>query len=167
MIGFDISFTVLLNFDLCTSYETGPSCICKSNQSVHNRLKIIHLNFQNMELTSVHHNSGQLFECSDVISVQPHELRCFIASPDKKNGLTQSDKRYTQFILMWIHIQVNHWDMTTSLTSWLVFGHLSKYWHTPRICRGCVRGRYLRESLIPARIKEHWHLSARVHIAAR
>ena len=54
MIGFDISFTVLLNFDLCTSYETGPSCICKSNQSVHKRLKIIHLNFQNMELTSVH-----------------------------------------------------------------------------------------------------------------
>ena len=58
MIGFDISLTVLTNFDLCTSNETGPSCICRSNQSAHKRLKTIHLNFQNMELTSEHDNSG-------------------------------------------------------------------------------------------------------------
>ena len=76
MIGFDISLTNLFNFDLCTSDEPGPRCICRSNQSVQKRLKIIHLNFQNMEVTSVHHNSRQLFQCSNVvhiISVLPHE----------------------------------------------------------------------------------------------
>ena len=83
MIGFDISLTAILNFDLCTSYETGPSCICRSNQSVHTRL--------DMELTSVYHNSGQLFELSDVVhvaSVQPHGAHCFIAGADKKINIT-------------------------------------------------------------------------------
>ena len=88
MIGFDISLTIIsINLDLCTGYETGPSCTCRSNQLVHKRLKIIDLNFQNMELTSVHYNSGQLFQRSDVlhvIFVQPHEVGCFIASADKK-----------------------------------------------------------------------------------
>ena len=58
MIGPDISLTHLLNFYLCTRYEKGLSYIYKSNQSIHKTLKTIHLNFQNMELTSVHHNSG-------------------------------------------------------------------------------------------------------------
>ena len=77
MIGSDISLTLLLIFDLCTNYETGPSSVCRSNQSVHKRLKIIHLNFQNMEHNSVHLNSVQLFERSDVVhvvSLQPQEL---------------------------------------------------------------------------------------------
>ena len=49
MIGSDISLTLLLIFDLCTKHETGPSCICRSNQLVHKRLKTINLKF----LTSV------------------------------------------------------------------------------------------------------------------
>ena len=84
MIGSDISLTFLLIFYLCSNYETGPSCICRSNQSVHQRLKI-HLNFQNLELTSVHYNSGQWFQHSNVvhcISGQPQEVHCFIASAD-------------------------------------------------------------------------------------
>ena len=71
MIGSDIFLTFLSIFDLCTNYETGSSCICRSNQSVHKRLKIIHLNFQNMELISVQHNSGQLFQRSNVVHVIP------------------------------------------------------------------------------------------------
>ena len=77
MIGSDIFLTFLWIFDLCTNYERGPHCTCRWNQSVHKRLKIIHLNFQNMELTSVHHNSAQLFQRINVvhvISVQPQEV---------------------------------------------------------------------------------------------
>ena len=77
-IGSDIALTFLLIFYVCTNYETGPSCICRiiPDQTNHKRLKIIHLNFQvqNMELTSVQHNSGQLFQRSNsvhAISVQP------------------------------------------------------------------------------------------------
>ena len=88
MIGSDISLTFLLIFNLGSNYETGSSCICRSNQAVHERLKIIHLNFYNMELTFVYHNSGRLFHHSNfvhVISVQPQEVHCFIASADRKN----------------------------------------------------------------------------------
>ena len=67
--------------------QTFRICICRSNQSVHKRLKIIQLNFQDMELTSVHFCSGQLFLRSNVvhvISVHRHwqEVHCFIASED-------------------------------------------------------------------------------------
>ena len=80
MVGFDISLTFLLNFDLIQSDETRQSCICRLNQSVQKRLKIIHLNFQNMELTAVH-NSGQLFERSNVVQVifvLPQEVHCLL-----------------------------------------------------------------------------------------
>ena len=43
-----------------------------------------------MELTSVHNNSAQLFERWDVllvISVQAHEVPCFITSADKNKTL--------------------------------------------------------------------------------
>ena len=59
----------------------------KQDQAADADQTIIHLKFQNMELTSVHQDSGQLFERCDVvhvISVQPHEVPCFIASADKK-----------------------------------------------------------------------------------
>ena len=93
MIGSDISLTFLLIFDLRTNYETGPSCMCKSNKSVHTGLKIIHLNFQNMELASVLHNSGQLFRRSNVvqaISVQPQEA--FLPVQSKKVNIA-SERR--------------------------------------------------------------------------
>ena len=97
MTGFDISLTALLiSIYMCTSDETGPSYICRSNQSVHKRLKIIHLNFQNMEHTFVHYNSGQLFQSSivvHVISVQPHEVHCFNARADKKKINIRSERK--------------------------------------------------------------------------
>ena len=61
------------------------------------------LNFQNMELTSVHHDCGQLFQRSDVvhiISVQPHEVRCFIASADKKLNI-RSERRTKLTHIIW------------------------------------------------------------------
>ena len=74
------SLTFLLIFDLCNN-GTGSSCV---RRSVHKRLKIIHLNFQKMELsTSVHYNSGPLFQRSNVVhvrSVQLQKVHCFIAS---------------------------------------------------------------------------------------
>ena len=48
-----------------------------------------------MELTSVNCNSGQLFQHSyvvQVIFVQPREVRCFIASTDKKS-IIRSERR--------------------------------------------------------------------------
>ena len=64
---------------------------------VYQRRKTIHLNFQEIQLTSVHHHSGHLFECSDmlhVISLPPQEAHCFkaallpqFASADKINEL--------------------------------------------------------------------------------
>ena len=62
---------------------------------MHKRLKIIHLIFQKMELTSVHDNSGQLFQRSfavHVISVQ--EVHCFIAS-EKKNITSERRTKLT------------------------------------------------------------------------
>ena len=61
MIGFNISLTVLLNFDYAPAMKQDQTAYAdqssSSNQSVHKacdkRLKIIHLNYQNMELNSV------------------------------------------------------------------------------------------------------------------
>ena len=44
-----------------------------------------------MELTSMHHISGKLFQCSNVahvISVQPQEVHSLIASADNKMNIT-------------------------------------------------------------------------------
>ena len=67
MISFDIFLTVLLNITFMHQqlnktklHQTNQVKPISSQES-----KLIHLNFQNMELTSVQHNSRQLFERSD------------------------------------------------------------------------------------------------------